>query len=61
MQKMFENALISGRVVKSNTFETERGSYKIEIVAYKKDLYFFKYKEDELVECLNLTDMQGEL
>lgn len=57
MQTIFEDALISGRIVKSNTFTSDHGDYKIDIIRNKEKLFFFKYKGDELVECLNLSDM----
>ena len=57
MKRELENALISGRVVKTNTFATDRGEYKVDIITYKKNLYFFKYKDGKLVECLNISKM----
>lgn len=61
MQKDFSKALVYGRVIKSNTFETERGSYKIDIRLWRKNVYFFKYKDAVLVECMRLYgDKKGE-
>ena len=61
MQKDFSKALVYGRVIKSNTFETERGSYKIDIRLWRKNVYFFKYKDAVLVECMRLCgDKKGE-
>lgn len=61
MQKEFTNALILGRVVKSNTFVTERGTYKIDIRLWRKKVYFFKYKDAVLVECMKLYgEKKGE-
>lgn len=61
MQKEFANALVLGRVVKSNTFVTDRGTYKIDIRIWRKRAYFFKYKDAVLVECSKLYgDKKGE-
>lgn len=61
MQKEFTNALVLGRVAKSNTFETERGLYKIDIRVWRKRVYFFKYKDGVLVECMKLYgEKKGE-
>ena len=57
MQKEHTNALILGRVVKSNTFVTERGTYKIDIRVWRKNIYFFKYKDGVLVECENIYSL----
>ena len=57
MKPEFIEAATRGRVVKSNTFETECGKYAIDILAYKGELYFFKSKNGKIVECLNLTEM----
>ena len=61
MQKEFNRALVFGRTVKSNTFETERGVYKIDIRVWRKNVYFFKYKDAVLVECMKLYgEKKGE-
>lgn len=60
MQKEFTNALVLGRVVKSNTFETDRGQYKIDIRVWRKRVYFFKYKDGVLVECMKLYGEKKE-
>lgn len=61
MQKEFANALVLGRVIKSNTFVTERGTYKIDIRLWRKKVYFFKYKDGVLVECMKLYgEKKGE-
>jgi hypothetical protein len=61
MQKEFNRALVFGRNVKSNTFETERGTYKIDIRVWRKNVYFFKYKDGVLVECMKLYgEKKGE-
>lgn len=61
MHKEFANALVLGRVVKSNTFVTERGTYKIDIRLWRKKVYFFKYKDGVLVEVMKLYgEKKGE-
>ena len=55
MQIEFVKAINHGKLVKSNTFVTELGEYKIDIVAYSDCIYFVKYKNGKLVECMNLS------
>ena len=57
MKPEFIEAVTRGKVVKSNTFETECGRYAIDILTYKGELYFYKSKNGKIVECLNLTEM----
>lgn len=59
MQIEFIKAIKDGKLVKTNTFVTELGEYKIDIFAYEKHVYFIKYKNGKLVECANLTS-RGE-
>lgn len=57
MQIEFVKAINHGKLVKSNTFMTELGEYKIDILSYHENVYFVKYKDKKLVECVNLTKM----
>lgn len=57
MKKEFIKAVTRGRVVKSNTFDTDLGKYIIDIVVHDGTFYFYKTKDGKIVECLNLTEM----
>lgn len=46
-----------GRVLLDNRFETEKGKYQITIRRYNSDIYFFKYRNGNLLECQNLSKM----
>lgn len=54
MKPEFKQALL-GRLIKSNSFDTSRGKYGIDIREHKGDIYFFKYRDGELLECCNLN------
>ena len=54
-RETFEKLLHMG-VVKKNFFDTPNGRYEIFILIDKhKDLYFVKWKNDILVEMVNLS------
>ena len=55
MKKVFENALAKGKLVKYQGFRTEKGLYAIGLDCYRKDIYFFKWLNDNIVECCNLS------
>lgn len=55
MKYRFIEALKNGEVVKSQTFETDKGVYQITLIRYKNDIYYFKYRNGKIVECNNLT------
>lgn len=55
MKYRFIEALKNGEVVKNQEFETDKGVYKITLIRYKNDIYYFKYKNGKIVECNNLT------
>ena len=55
-RETFEKLLHMG-VVKKNFFDTPNGRYEIFILIDKhEDLYFVKWKNDILVEMVNLSD-----
>ena len=58
--KSFE-ALKKGEVVKNQVFNTDKGTYQITLIRYKNDIYFFKYRDDKLVECCNLNKAQTKV
>lgn len=55
MKSEFEKARALGTLVKSNTFQTERGLYRIDLYLWEDKVYFFKYRDGELLECCNLN------
>ena len=55
MKKVFENALNKGKLIKYQGFKTEKGKYAIGLICYRKDIYFFKWLNDVIVECCNLS------
>jgi len=59
MKQEFIKAVKHGRVIKEQTFETEKGVYKIFLARYLDSIYFYKFKDNQLVECDNLSKMQG--
>ena len=55
MKTQNEKALLDGISIKTNVFTTDRGVYTINLREYNGDIYFFKYRDGELVECLNVS------
>ena len=55
MKYRFIKALEHGEVVMNQEFETDKGVYKITLIRYKNDIYYFKYKNGRIVECNNLS------
>lgn len=47
--------LSQGEVVMNNIFTTDRGLYRIACVRYNNNIYMFKYRDGELLECKNLN------
>ena len=44
------------KVIKDNTYKTDRGIYRIRILRHRNgDLYFHKTKDGELCELVNLS------
>lgn len=59
MKKEFIDAIYDGELVKSQLFETPKGVYKTMHVRNGSDIYYYKYLNDELVECCNLSKLEG--
>ena len=59
MKQEFIKAVKHGRVIKEQSFETGKGVYKIFLSRYMDNIYFYKFLNDKLVECDNLSKMQG--
>lgn len=55
MRHEFERAINDGTVVMSQSFVTDKGTYKIHIIRHNKYIYFVKYLNDNIVECRNLN------
>lgn len=56
MKAIFYKARRYGKQVKANTFDTPKGKYQIILKMYNDDIYFFKYRDNELLECANLSE-----
>ena len=55
MKYEFVKALKYGVVIKDQSFNTERGCYRIVLMKHNLNVYFFKYLNGEIVECCNLN------
>lgn len=49
-----EELLNYGERLKENSFETVRGIYTIMLIKYENDIFFYKMKNGEVVEIINL-------
>ena len=57
MRKEVAKASRRGIAIKSHSFVIERGVYQIVFVRYENDIYFFKHRNGQLVECCNLSNL----
>lgn len=55
MKYRFIEAYKNGVIVKDQKFNTDKGVYRITLVRYKNDVYFYKFRDGKIVECNNLT------
>lgn len=55
MKRKFQKALEDGTNIKTLIFATDKGVYTINLREWNGDIYFFKYRDGEIVECLNLS------
>lgn len=60
MKPCYEKALKNGAVVKSQKFDTPKGTYCITLVRYRNEVYFFKDLNGTIVECSNLNRFKVE-
>ena len=60
MKPCYERALKNGAVVKTQKFDTEKGTYGISLIRYKNEIYFFKDLNGTIVECSNLNRFKVE-
>lgn len=59
MKQEFIKAVRHGKIVKQQTFPTEKGTYAISLVRYGSDIYFYKQLNEKIVEVCNLSKMSG--
>lgn len=55
MKLEFICAEVKGHILMDNRFVTEKGVYRIVIRRYRNHIYFFKYRDDNLLECQDLS------
>ena len=55
MKYEFIDTLKYGKIIKDQSFMTERGCYQIVLVRHKNCVYFFKYLNGRVCECCNLN------
>lgn len=55
MKVKHAHAIKYGRVVKSQSFETAKGVYKIVLIRYREAVYFVKYLGEKIVECCEVV------
>lgn len=55
MKREFILAEKNGETLIDNSFETAKGKYQIVIRRHRSDIYLFKYRDDKLLECQNLS------
>lgn len=58
MLHIFTKAINHGKVVKTQSFETDKGVYKINLIRFEDDIYFVKYRDEKIVECCNLSKVK---
>ena len=59
MKLEYIKAIYEGEVVKSQEFVTEKGTYDVILVRKGTEVYFYKYLNRNLVECCNLSKIEG--
>ena len=59
MKQEFIKAVRHGKIIKQQTFPTEKGTYTINLVRYGSDIYFYKQLNEKIVEVCNLSKMSG--
>lgn len=58
MKHQFIKAAKNGKVVKSQTFMTEKGTYEITLVRHGEHIYFYKLLNGKIVECCDLNEVR---
>ena len=57
MRKDCAEAYTSGKLLKNQTFETEKGIYILSYIRYKNNVFMFKFLNGTMVEACNLSRM----
>ena len=57
MRKDFEEAVKDGKVIKNQNFVTARGVYQVVFIRHNGQVYMFKHRNGNLVECCNLSTL----
>jgi hypothetical protein len=55
MRDDFAAAAKSGEIVKTQNFVTARGVYQLIFVKHEGNVFMYKHRNGELVECCNLS------
>lgn len=55
MKTIYKKAMENGTIVKYQSFQTDNGVYVLFLVRYEGEVFMFKYKDGDLVECVNLS------
>ena len=56
MKEIFQEVLKRGTLIKENKFETTKGHFDIRLFELDDSVFFFKYKNSQIVECKQLSD-----
>lgn len=59
MKTIYKKALQQGKLLKYQSFETQKGLYTIFLARHDDEIFMFKYKDGKLVECVNLSRSKG--
>lgn len=59
MKNVYKEAVYDGEVVMVQRFDTEKGTYEIDLIRYNNEIYFFKMLNGKIVECCNLNTKKG--
>lgn len=61
MTKNCMDALTNGKLIKTQSFTTPKGNYTLKFIRHKAEVYFFKYRDNTLIECCNLNQVRGDI
>lgn len=59
MRKDHLEAAEKGKLIKIQTFDTDKGKFLLTIRRYRGEIYMFKYLEGKLTESHNLSQMKA--
>lgn len=52
-------AMRKGTLLKVQNFETDKGKYRLAYIRYDGDVFMFKTRDGEMLECVNLSKLKG--